>query len=371
MKEQLKKCIPECIALLIISVGLSINVFASLDKPKTIVPVVFLITMALTVLCSRNRYVFVAFTIFGFIVNGAFAYLEYEISTLAYLAVGAGFVFENLILALKKGKDDSNFGDFRTKSATIQSGLIALVIVAISFGVFTVVIKPLNPPTKDIRLTTKLMSFEILEKIGVSRYVDVPSDQVDNTQKTDSDKSGELKDDLEDQKTEEENQSKTNYLPNINKLKPIAAELISYDLPKQKKSTLFFKIAVALLLPVFIKLCFRLARVKKIQSLEGGAVVVYLYNYFLKSYSRIGLKRIETYTLEEYALENTDKLRKLEKQREGRFVDLTKIYEKTVYGGIEPTKDEENMFRDYYTAFHKNVKDYLGIPKAMIKFWVL
>ena len=158
------------------------------------------------------------------------------------------------------------------------------------------IVKPLNPPTQDLKLITKLMEFDILELLGVSSTQEVQDpDQNEDDEKNDEEPPEEQEEekDEEENDTEEDNQERSD--------EQINANTISYE---KRDYTVFWVTALVLfvlLAPFAVKYFLRARRKRRLYGLDASNQAAFVYDFFLKRLNRLGVGKPDSQTILEYA----------------------------------------------------------------------
>jgi hypothetical protein len=236
--------------------------------------------------------------------------------------------------------------------------------VALAGGIFFGVVRPLNPPTQELKLVTLLKSMEPLETLGVAstRIVLDPElasqqepedretgDETDQEQQSDSPQ-GET--DLPDQSLNES--AREDFTSTLQQ----TWSAVRYDAHSFQWLWLLLLIPLAVALAYLWRYQSRRRWRSRVQALSREDAVVNYYRFFLKRLGRFGLKRSPNVTLREYADANAFQLQPFE--GEGcTFAQLTDTYEGVLYGRRQVTDREyaayEAFFDRFYPALHKEL----------------
>ena len=343
--------------LYIISTG-KISGLEGENSGYTLVIIIAVVCTTAVYLVTRNRKVFVVFIPISLVVCAAFRFLEYPVSVVGFVLMIIGIVLELIYKVYYDSIVEATIGNYNIRHFIIQSLIVTLIVSCISYPVYTFAIKPANLPTRDIKLVTKLLSWDIIEKIGISSKTEVLS----NTIKSDKITDKELQEKPNQEKDEDIKQKEKTELP---------AFAIKYDYKEPSNLWMFSFIAVIPVIPFIVKYFLRKKRKKKIEGLAPAEGCLYLYEYFLKKFKIAKLTKPDSLTLSEYVANNSAALSTFDLDSGMGFNQITDIYTKEVYGGYVSDENDYKMFKDFYYGFFRNMKKYIGKSKYIFKFWLL
>jgi hypothetical protein len=260
------------------------------------------------------------------------------------------------------GTKQAVLGKIRVRRYVRQLLLLVLCCGVLAGGIFYLVIRPLNPPTQELRLITQLQSMEILERLGVSSVktvldptlsADVPPEDTEYDKETAQQETQEQEELLEAPETQPETEE-------------AAAEAVNYDLSKKSLLWLLLLIPLGVILLFVGRVLYKRHWHKWVQALPGEEAVVQYYQGFQKRLGKIGLGRTEFHTLREYAEEIAYQMEAFQ-VGEITFAQLTGVYEAVIYGGAVPTEEELEQFGAFYGQFYKNLRREVGTVKYYLQ----
>lgn len=319
---------------------------------------------ALIYVLTRSRKVLFFAAPIGLLFCAAFKFLEYPVSVPGLFLLVAAVILELLYLVYKDSLLTASYGNYNIRHFLMQSIAVLLVVMMLSTGVFYGVVKPINPPTRDLKLITKLMSFDILELLGVSSTQELREPDNDDNEDNDDQKEQEKE---EEEKEEEDKQDEQNRESE----EDVSANTISYD---KRDYTVFWVTALILLLlalPFIVKYTLRARRRRRLNGLDPNNQAAFVYDFFLKRFKKLGFGKPESATILEYAEQQEEFLWNFRTKEGFTFEDLSELYNLHLYGGREISPGEATRFIRMYDQFYKNAKAFLGTWKYIRKFWVL
>ena len=151
----------------------------------------------------------------------------------------------------------------------------------------------------------------------------------------------------------------------------------SFDAVTYDQLRLGFLVAVLLVLLaiaaiVALRIRQRDFRLFRLRNMDSAAQVIYLYNFLLSRFKKLGLGKPDASTPLEFAY---DSRRNLVPFTRGTgqidFVGVTLAYQRAAYGSGEVTDEDCERVRRYYRAFFANAHRYVGTPKWLLKFWTV
>ena len=318
---------------------------------------------ALIYVLTRSRKVLFFAAPIGLLFCAAFKFLEYPVSVPGLLLLVAAVILELLYLVYKDSLLTASYGNYNIRHFLMQSIAVLLVVMMLSTGVFYGVVKPIDPPTRDLKLITKLMSFDIMELLGVASTQELR--EPDDEDKDDKD--GQKEQEEEEEKEEEEKEDEQNR----ESQEDISANTITYD---ERDYTVYWVTALILLLmalPFIVKYTLRARRRRRLNGLDPNKQAAFVYDFFLKRFKKLGFGKPESATILEYAEQQEDFLLNFRSKEGTTFEELSEIYNRHLYSGADVTPAEISKFMSVYNSFYKNAKEFLGNWKYIRKFWIL
>ena len=318
---------------------------------------------ALIYVLTRSRKVLFFAAPIGLLFCAAFKFLEYPVSVPGLLLLVAAVILELLYLVYKDSLLTASYGNYNIRHFLMQSIAVLLVVMMLSTGVFYGVVKPIDPPTRDLKLITKLMSFDIMELLGVASTQELR--EPDDEDKDDKD--GQKEQEEEEEKEEEEKEDEQNR----ESQEDISANTITYD---ERDYTVYWVTALILLLmalPFIVKYTLRARRRRRLNGLDPNKQAAFVYDFFLKRFKKLGFGKPESATILEYAEQQEDFLLNFRSKEGTTFEELSEIYNRHLYSGADGTPAEISKFMSVYNSFYKNAKEFLGNWKYIRKFWIL
>ena len=215
-------------------------------------------------LLTRNRKILFGAAPIGLLFCAAFKFLEYPVSVPGLFLLVIAIILEILYLVYKDSLLNADYGNYTLRHFIEQSIAIVTVVVMLSTGVFYGIVKPLDPPTRDLKLITKLLSFDILELLGVASTEEVkePGENEDD----DKDDQKEQEQQQEEENEEEDQEDEQNRESN----EQISASTISYE---EEDYTVYWVTALIVLLlaaPFVIKYALRARRRRRLNGLDAS-----------------------------------------------------------------------------------------------------
>lgn len=356
------------------------------DSPGnyTIFAMVLCITTIVTYLLSRRTVGLVFLLVFGVVSCGLVQFLWREWITdlsgipafiAVFLGIGMLFIYQcykQSVYSANRAKRTSFLGAFA------YSALIGLVCVAVGAGVFACV-EAIAPGT---------ISFKPFES-----HVSPPVDEMANTYE----KMDEENDEETDQTNDEEQLTSDRdeggqdsgvggfgFFENT-LIQGVAQGLAGYnpDDPEQDYENIAYQVLawelmITALLVLLIVLAVvllwryrRTLRLKRIEKESPSYQAWYLYTFLLERFRRLKLAKPEHLTPLEFAVGFSKPMLPFTRGTNGTdFVDVSIAYQDAAMGGVPPTEAQLGQMKDYYKAFFKNARSYVGLPKWIVwKFW--
>jgi len=321
---------------------------------------------ALIYLLTRSRKILFGAAPIGLLFCAAFKFLEYPVSVPGLFILIIAIILEILYLVYKDSLLTADYGNYTIRHFLEQSIAIVTVVVMLSSGVFYGIVKPLDPPTRDLKLITKLMSFDILELLGVASTQEVKDpNQGDEDQDEEEppEEKEEEKDDEENEQDEEENKQESD--------EKISAQTMSYN---EKDYTVYWVTALIILLlaaPFVIKYVLRSRRRRRLNGLDASNQAAFVYDFFLDRLKKLGVGKADSQTILEYAEQQEGVLENFTAEDGTTFEEMTELYNYHLYSKLPIKTEDAAKFVAMYDSFYKNAKAFVGTWKYIRKFWVL
>ncbi len=327
-------------------------------------------TTAACYLLSRWRIGTAVLLVIGVILTAAFCFLEYPVHLVGFLMFIAGtiviFMYRVYSLSLLKAYT----GNVRFHRFGAQSAALALAVMILAGGIYQGIIVPLDPPTQELKLITVLQSFDILEKLGVSKKTEMPWDenqtQLENEEEQTSNEQTEEEDTSPQEEMDEDlkgdidrETSKTNAMG------------IRYDQSKMPLYILLFLLLAALLAaPFVIKRLLRKRweeRVKAAGPTEGSLMI---FDYLMKKLRYAGFTKPDSVTLSAYMEGQQEALTPYATEQAG-IPDLARDYQRVIYGYRALDDQSFSRFWSVYESFRGNLKKKIGVFRYALRFFAL
>lgn len=321
---------------------------------------------ALIYLLTRSRKILFGAAPIGLLFCAAFKFLEYPVSVPGLFILIIAIILEILYLVYKDSLLTADYGNYTIRHFLEQSIAIVTVVVMLSSGVFYGIVKPLDPPTRDLKLITKLMSFDILELLGVASTQEVKDpNQGDEDQDEEEppEEKEEEKDDEENEQDEKENKQESD--------EKISAQTMSYN---EKDYTVYWVTALIILLlaaPFVIKYVLRSRRRRRLNGLDASNQAAFVYDFFLDRLKKLGVGKADSQTILEYAEQQEGVLESFTAEDGTTFEEMTELYNYHLYSKLPIKTEDAAKFVAMYDSFYKNAKAFVGTWRYIRKFWVL
>lgn len=321
---------------------------------------------ALIYLLTRSRKILFGAAPIGLLFCAAFKFLEYPVSVLGLFILIIAVILEILYLVYKDSLLTADYGNYTIRHFLEQSIAIVTVVVMLSSGVFYGIVKPLDPPTRDLKLITKLMSFDILELLGVASTQEVKDPnqgEEDQDEEEPPEEKEEEKDDEENEQNEEENKQESD--------EKISAQTMSYN---EKDYTVYWVTALIILLlaaPFVIKYVLRSRRRRRLNGLDASNQAAFVYDFFLDRLKKLGVGKADSQTILEYAEQQEGVLESFTAEDGTTFEEMTELYNYHLYSKLPIKTEDAAKFVAMYDSFYKNAKAFVGTWRYIHKFWVL
>lgn len=320
---------------------------------------------AVIYLLTRNRKVLFGAAPVGLLFCAAFRFLEYPVSVPGLFLLVIAIILEILFLVYKDSLLTANYGNYTIRHFIEQSLAVVTIVVLLSTGIFYGIVKPLDPPTRDLKLITKLLSFDIMEMLGIASTEEIKDPGNEDNDDQDEQKEQEQQEDEENEEEDKEDEQ------NRESEEDISASTISYE---EDDYTVYWVTALILLLlasPFVVKYVLRARRKRRLNGLDASNQAAFVYDFFLSRFKKLGFGKADNTTVLEYAEQQGDFLQNFTAEDGTTFEEISEIYNHYLYSKVPVTPEEAAKFRSLYGSFYKKARAFTGPWKYLWKFWVL
>lgn len=266
-------------------------------------------------------------------------------------------------------------------SYTLTSIILCLIAGTLAASVYLLLIKPVNPPSKEPELIIALTSLPIVSRAGLYTDIHLPNTNIRG--KEDTNNKQNVPGNTPQKKTD--NQDNTTFTkqyqapanpkltlnhPQTDTTNKTPVETIQYNL---NTSIIKYLLAIApliLCLIILLKLILRRLWLYRIRKLKPRHQVTLYYQIFLKRFQIIGLGIQDGETHYEYSKRLKTEL-SIYDVNNISFHELTDIFVESNYGYSEISNTALSQFSSYYKGFFKNCKRNIGIIKYTFKYILL
>ncbi len=321
----------------------------------------FMIAVAMSVyayLLGRSRAGIIVLFVTGILIDAGAAFLQWPEPAWSFLLLPAGCVMLYMYRVFSGTLAKVQVGQIKLFRYIVQTIVVGVLAFGISLAGYYGIVRPLNPPTQELKLIQQLMSMDILERLGVSTTKEIFSEDL-ISEEDPEDERFEDEEESTEEETETEAETSRPESEQIDSPDTNESENITYEKLDFNWLWLLLLIPVAIAVAYIIKHRLRKSWKKKVDGLQNRGAVINYYTLFTKDLAKAGIKRQEQTTLREFAALQEYKLSTFD--TEGvTFAQLTGTYEKTIYGKAQVTDKERESFETYYSAFYENLKKEVG-----------
>lgn len=331
------------------------------------------LTAVLVFLLGRSRAGIIVLFLTGNLIGAGAHFLQFPAplwSFLLFTFAAFALFFHRVYLA---GLKRAALGRVRPGRHLVQGTALCLAALGLAGGLYAGVIRPLNPPTQELKLITLLKSMDTLKVLGVSTVKTVLDPEQTSFQPPEqtqhSNEEGEEPEDVPEEtplSTPPEESLPAPEEITGNTKEELSA--VSYDRKEWNPLWLLLLIPLAIAGACVLRLVLRRRWQAKVQALPREDGVVNYYQFFTKRLGRIGLARPEGHTLRKFAEDTAHQLESFA-VGEATFAALTEIYEGVLYGCRSVTREEYRLFEEFYRHFAPALRRELGPVKYYLRIF--
>ena len=316
---------------------------------------ILFLTALLVYLLSRTRVGSIVLGLMGCVLCAGASFLEFPIPIWCLIL----HVFSASVLVLyriyRASVEASDLGAGRLGAYSVQTILLCLTGLLMAAGLFLGVVRPLSPPTMELKLITVLKSMDMLEVLGVARTEIIFTEElVSDAEPEQTEYTNEPESPEDDSNAPDEEWTPPEEPPEA---APSEALTIRYDFPKFNPLWLLLWFPLMIATSYGGRILWKRRWHSRLQALPREEAVLRYYRFFLSRLDRLGVKRTETHTLREFTADHAHQLQPF------ALDGLTEIYERVLYGGGSVSEAEYNLFEAAYAGFYRTLRRELGTPK--------
>lgn len=347
-------------------------------NPAVFILVMFLSTAA-SFLLTRKRWLARCFFAVA-VLDAAFIEFMYKdghwVALIAVIiAAGAMAVYRNYRANLR----DASSTQVSFTSAFALGAGASVVLAAVACALFFGVIAPLNPPAKEIKLFTHYVNYETVEMTGVGdSTITQDPNKASGTTKDQTQKSKDDPDDGDEDKDVESNMNPLNALSqgSLSDLSDqgqnALADMFNFMLANPPYLILFIVLVLLVLAsPFAIKLWTRRRWYAKTCALPPAKAVERFFVFFMKRFRILKIRKRDDQTLADFVDASKGQLAPFAEANEDgvEFASVAGAYSGVVYGKAEPSPEELEQIKAFYSGFYKAFAQASGKVKYALRFW--
>lgn len=258
----------------------------------------------------------------------------------------------------------------------IFSIALCLVLTLLGTGIFYGIAKAFDPQARELKLITKYMALETLQKVGIADLSALPD--YDKTTKNTSDQERKAKEEKEKKEEQAEGNNQKREVQNKDQKDPNrldSREDPAFNVVNYLKKThlwVLFPILLLLLIAgaIFAKIWSRKRWMQKLEPENNRIKVVEMYQYYMKRLRRMKIRKAPEDTLFQFVEKAGSPLQYFT-AGDTDFRKLTALYVRASYGKEDISDSEFQSYLNFYQVFYKNCRQYLGRFKYILKFFYL
>lgn len=343
---------------------------ALIDNNPALFWMVIIGTAAACYLLSRWRIGTVILLVAGVILTAAFCFLEYPVHLLGFLMFIAGTIVIFLYRVYNISLLSAYTGKVGFQRFGAQSMAMVMAVMLLAGGIYQGIIVPLDPPTQDLKLITVLQSFDIMEKLGVSRKTEMPlQDNMTELENDDVETSNE--------KTEEDESSPQQETDNTlegeieRETEKTNAMGIKYDQSRKGLYVLLILLMISLLAsPFAAKRWLRKRWEEKVKAAGPTEGSLLIFEYLMKKLRYAGFTRPDSVTLAAY-MEGQKEALQAYATEQADVPALAQDYQRVIYGYRALDEQSFAGFWSVYEAFRGNLRKKIGTLRYALRFFML
>ena len=349
----------------------SSSLFADEEGNYALACVLVFAPLLLTFLLTRKRMLCAVLLVVGVFAAAIIEYLYAYGDVIPLVLFGLSAIVMSIYRTYLYSLMDSESDAMAFNSVALGGLVLGVLSVALGLGVFALVIAPLNPPAAEIKLITEHYRIEYEHVRGIGESADVQNDDLYSNELSDEEQManrdvGDIES-KQDQNADGEGEDDADTTGTSGNAQGILLEQVAWW-----ALIVLLVVLLIVLLVVLVKRLLRRRWYAGVVAKPNDEQVREFYLFFLERFRRLKIVRPQGQTLAEFTRNYDDKFAYFERTAPaGTFGDLTQVYTGVVYGDAPASDEAATRFRDYYAAFYKNARGYVGRLRYLVKFLVL
>ncbi len=323
------------------------------------------LTVILVYLAGRTRGGIIALFLVGTILICGSYFLQYESHVWSLLL----FLFCTIVLYWYRNYlstlQQAQAGKIRMPRFMAQSLVVCLIAVALGSAAWYGIVRPLEPPTRELKLIQQLKQQTVVQRSGIYSTQTYLDPNLASSEDTDEREDGTQN---ENDQTPEDTDEETNSEPQTGQQDQSPAEQaqpIYYLLNYYNIPWILVAVAAVIAAAFILRMLARKNWENRVIRMTPEQQILTYYPWFLTRLERTGMKRPQNHTLYEYA-EDMDHTLSEFADGEADFSTLTDLYVKCFYGGTPADDGEAELFRRFYGKFHRALRKEIGTFRYLI-----
>lgn len=326
-----------------------------------------LVAVLVYLACRTKPGIIVLFLAGNILICGSY-FLQFDVHVWSFLlftfCVFVMFWYRNYLSSLQQAQ----VGRIRLPRFMIQSLIICFAAILLAGAAWYGIIRPLEPPTQELKLIQQLKQITVVQKMGLyttQKFLDpnllssADTDQTEEGTQEGEQNGTDESDNTEDGEHEKKEQQQQ---------QPEEVQSVYYLLSLLNIPWILVTVAVLIAAAFILRMLVRKNWKKKVDLLSPEQQIIKYYTYFLTRLGRTGLGRPVNHTLYEYAADMDHSLQEFA-VGEINFSKLTGLYVRCFYGKNIAEDYEAEYFRTFYAAFHKALRKEIGVFRYLINIF--
>ena len=313
-------------------------------------------------LLSRSRAGMIVLFIVGLLLTAGAEFLKWPEPTWSFVlfpvSAAAMFIYRVYQISLKSVR----LGQIKLLRYVLQTGIAAVLALAVAFALFFGVVKKINPPTMELKLLEQLESMDILQVLGVSSIKEILLPTESSAELPDQQEIDNAEEDREEESETERDEDTPKSLEEV-----LDMAAVTYERSLKQWLWLLLLIPAGFIAAFVIRVILKKKKRRDIGQMSGPDAVREYYSYFVKCLSKAGIKKPADRTIREFTKAQERNLSKFDTEG-ATFAGLSEVYERVTYGKLGVSDSERESFERFADGFMKNLRKYVGTFRYYI--WV-
>ncbi|MDR2610182.1 MAG: hypothetical protein LBC58_01870 [Clostridiales Family XIII bacterium] len=256
----------------------------------------------------------------------------------------------------------------------IAAALVFTLTVSLGAGAYYGIVKPLDPPARELKLITRYLSLQTLERLGIADEIPDPDEDLTSDRTNNEDKRTKPGTDTQEETPQGVKKDETDDDRDKNRASALSSATNALFRVIRYLSDRNLWLLAPLLLCAGIGAAIAIKKIRRrrwlvtVSAKPPGEQILLMYRYYLRKLRLMKVRKAPDHTLYQFAESAAPALQRF-RSADADFGELTEIYVKTCYSDEAANEEEVKKYRSFHREFYKNCRAYLGRFPYAVRFF--